>query len=430
MLGSYEYPDYPMLEATYGVKDNEHIPAATLHKYLTDYALKFGVFSRIVFNTHVLSIEQTRDDGWEVKAQSEGTKGEIIYQSKKIVMATGLTSQPNMPVFTGQESFNVPLFHAKDFCREAAITKVANHVAVVGGAKSAFDIAYAFVQEGAQVDLIIRPNGNGPVWLAPPFVTPLKRKVEELLHTRLLTWFSPCPWGNEDGFGIIRHFLHKTGVGRWLVHNFWHLLGSDIIATNGYDSHPDTRCLKPWSSPFWVASGLSIHNYQTNFFDLIKNGAIRVHEAEINQLSERTVHLSTGELLPADALICATGWKKGSSVNFLELDLGIPGSSAEKEKLYQEAEKKVLNDFSDLSCQPVLRYRPQTSDPLRLYRFMVPTGTFQKRNIAFAGAVSTVSTSTCASIQALWISAFFDGQLKRTASSSEEAVKEAVLYSQ
>ncbi|KAJ5556263.1 hypothetical protein N7494_000178 [Penicillium frequentans] len=428
MIGSYEYPDYPMDEKKYGVKDNNHIPAATLHKYLTDYAKHFGVFSRTRFNTKVCSIEPTEEKGWKISTLCDEKVGHL--RSKRMIMATGLTSEPNMLSFQGQEDFNSPIFHAKDFCRQASATKSAKNVVVLGGAKSAFDIAYAFVQQGAQVDLIIRPDGNGPVWLAPPYVTPFKRKIEELLHTRALTWFSPCPFGDQDGFQPIRYFLHQTAIGRWIVHNFWHALGSDVIARNEYDSHPDTRKLKPWASPFWVASGLSIHNYETSFFDLIKNGSIRVHEAKIDRLTEKEVHLSSGKSCPADVLICATGWNKRSSVKFLNCDLGIPGSSSEQQNLYQQADEKILGDFPDLLSQPSLRYEPKPSDPLRFYRFMVPVSSYQHRNIAFAGAVSTVSTSTCASIQGLWISAFFDGSLKRPAATPAEVIKEAVLHSQ
>lgn len=214
------------------------------------------------------------------------------------------------------------------------------------------------------------------------------------------------------------------------MHNFWHALGSDIIARNEYDAHPDIRRLKPWVSPFWVASGLSIHNYQTNFFDLVKNGSIRVQEANTDRLSEKEVHLSNGKSVPADVLICATGWKKSSSVKFLNCELGIPGTDSERQTLYQNADKKILHDYPDLASQPVLRYEPKNIDPLRLYRFMIPTALYQQRTIAFAGAVSTVSTSICASIQGLWISAFFDGLLKREVATPTEAAEEAVLHSQ
>lgn len=428
MVGSYEYPGFPMDEKTYGVKDGDHIPAAVLHRYLTDYARHFGVLQRTAFNSSVSAIEPTDSLGWKVTTSwGNGVK---VLQTQKLIVSTGLTSQPNMLAFEGQHNFNAPLFHAKDFCRQAAATESAKNVVVVGGAKSAFDIAYAFVENGAQVDLLIRPNGNGPVWLSPAYVTPLKRKIEELLHTRALTWFSPCPWGGEDGFSLVRYFLHETAIGRWIVHNFWHALSSDIISLNGYDKHPETRKLKPWSSPYWVASGLSIHNYKSNFFDLVKEGKIRVHEANVDKLSHKTVHTSTGLSIPADVLVCATGWKKGSSVEFLNCDLGIPGSSADGHRMIEEANQQVLTRFPDLASQPVLRYDHKPENPLRFYRFMIPTAAYQNRNIAFAGAVSTVSTSICATIQGLWISAFFGNRLKRSAGSQKDAVREAVLNSQ
>ena len=60
---------------------------------------------------------------------------------------------------------------------------------------------------------------------------------------------------------------------------------------------------------FWVGSSSSILNYPSNFFDLARNGSIKVHIADIERLSSRAVKLSNGTTLPADALICSTGWK-------------------------------------------------------------------------------------------------------------------------
>ncbi|OCL02531.1 hypothetical protein AOQ84DRAFT_268633, partial [Glonium stellatum] len=35
MLGTYEYPDFPMDSATFGVQPGEHIPGPVVHQYLT-----------------------------------------------------------------------------------------------------------------------------------------------------------------------------------------------------------------------------------------------------------------------------------------------------------------------------------------------------------------------------------------------------------
>jgi cation diffusion facilitator CzcD-associated flavoprotein CzcO len=58
MLGTYEYSDYPMDTATFGVKPGEHIPGTVLHKYLTSFAKEFDVYPRTRLNTRVDSAEE------------------------------------------------------------------------------------------------------------------------------------------------------------------------------------------------------------------------------------------------------------------------------------------------------------------------------------------------------------------------------------
>lgn len=434
LYGSYEFPDFPMVEEVYGVKAGQHVPGATLHRYLTDFAKHFGIFERLRFNTKVDSVEPN-SVGWLLKVTpTVGEQKQHSIETKKIILATGLTSEPNLPKYRGQETFTKPFFHAKDFCQRAETVKNSKNVVVVGGGKSACDVAYAFAEEGgAQVDLIIRPTGEGPVWLCPPYVTPLKKMTEELLNTRALTWFSPCAWGGEDGFGMARGFLHNSAVGRFMVHNFWHKLSSDVIEANGYNDHPELFKLKPWNSILWTGSGVGIHNYPTNLFELVKSGRIRVHIADIDELNGSTVQLSSGTKIETDVICCATGWKKDPSLSYLnfgEGGIGLNKTPEEKAKLNEEYDKKIFEMFPLLKEQPVLRSERSKDDPLRLYRFMVPPTLVEKRNIAFAGMVSTVSTAMFAAAQGLWISAFFDGKLDRLAKTEEEITSEVMLHTQ
>jgi cation diffusion facilitator CzcD-associated flavoprotein CzcO len=164
-----------MSEEVYGPKEGQHIPAATLHRYLTDFANHFGITERTVFQTKVTAIEATEDGQWIIHTSSPIDEDDV--RTKKVIVATDLTSTPNIPTYPGEEIFKPPFFHAKDFCTRADTVKSCKVATVVGAGKSAFDCAYVFAKEGqAQVDLIIRPTGQGPVWLCPPYVTPLKKK--------------------------------------------------------------------------------------------------------------------------------------------------------------------------------------------------------------------------------------------------------------
>lgn len=478
MVGSYEYPDFPMAEAVYGVKEGSHIPGAVLHRYLTDFAEKYGVLERMQFHTKVDQVEALRDGepsseaasadddpitGWRLTVTRTAPDGDDdattttrTITTTKLILATGLTSTPNMPEYPGAETFGRPLFHAKDFCRRAGELAGAERSVVVGGAKSAYDVAYALARGGslepdadgkkkaanpnATVDLVIRPDGHGPVWIAPAFVTPLRRRLDTLLSVRCLTWFSPCPWGGEDGFPGVRRLLHGTRLGRLVVDGFWRALQADVLGAARYDSHPELAKLRPWHAAFWIGSGLSILNYDTPpLFDLVREGRIRVHVDNIARLEPGRVVLASGAVLEdVDGMVCSTGWRKESSIRFKGLGaagLGLPAAvdGADRIKLNARADADVLGMFPRLRDQPTLRFTPKAdAEPLRYYRFMVPPAMLASRNLAFAGMVSTVSTAICATVQAAWIAAFLDGKLDRVAEGpdDEATTREIMLHTQ
>ncbi|KAL1636046.1 hypothetical protein SLS56_001398 [Neofusicoccum ribis] len=441
MLGTFEYSDFPMDTESFGVKPGEHIPGTVLHQYLTAYAQHFGVYPRIRFNTRVEAAEENNEiGGWVLGVATVGTGEKALIHARRLIVATGVTSEAYVPEIVGQETFGGPIFHSKDFADRADTLETARSIVVLGGAKSAWDAAYAYATAGVSVDMIIRQSGRGPVYMAPPYVTPLKKWLEKLVHTRFLTWLSPCIWGDEDGYGSVRAFLHGTWFGRKIVDTFWQILGNDANTLCGFDNHPETAKLKPWNSAMWIGSGLSILNFPTDFLELVRNGTIRVHVADITHLSEKTVHLSNGKEIKTDVLFCATGWKPRPPINFLPpgavAELGLPHYSSQPDTLAQKADTVILERFPRLKDHPNVpkserseNAKETPNQPFRLYRFMIPPSTLQKRNIAFAGMLMTISTSISAQAQSLWISAYFDGRLDRQPV-EEKAGWETVLHSQ
>jgi cation diffusion facilitator CzcD-associated flavoprotein CzcO len=424
MLGMYEYPDFPMNE-TYGVHPGEHMPGAVMHRYLTDYAKRFGIFERTKFNTKVTSIEATVDGEWMLKISSPSSR-DVDLRTKKLILATGLTSQPHIPVLPRMQDFRGTVFHAKDFAKQEQTLRTAKNVVVIGGAKSAFDTAYAYAAVGAQVDMVIRKSGHGPALILPAYVTPFKKWLEKLIHTRFLTWMSPCIWGAEDGYSGIRSFLHSNIFGRALVDIFWRILSGDVHSLNKYDSHPELKKLKPWNSAFWAGSQIGVNNYPTNFFDLVKSGEIRVHVDEVSGFGSHAIRLESGQQLKADVVVLSTGWKKEPMLDFFDeagAEIGPQRAPPTLEALTKDADREILRRLPNLKAPPGRKTQlaaamtARLGKPLRLYRFMVPPATIPRRNIAFAGMTSSASTPMVAYIQGLWISAYFDGALSRLPSS-------------
>ncbi|KAJ6151337.1 hypothetical protein N7470_007931 [Penicillium chermesinum] len=411
MLGTYEFSDFPMDEETFGVQAGQHIPGDMVQRYMEEYAKHFG-FSQLIRVRHqVESAKKNLDGTWQLTVLHD-SKSKTL-DTKKLIVATGITSQAYLPTFMGQESFDAPIFHCRDLRQhEFQILQTGQRVTVFGGTKSAWDAAYACATSGMKVDWVIRESGHGPIWMAPPYVTPLKKWLEKL----------SLYLGSADGFPRVRSFLHGTWLGRKIVDAFWSVLADDVIQLNGYDKHPETKKLKPWVSPFWIASSLSILNYPTDFFDLVRDGTIQVHVADINSLSAHTVHLSTGDSLSTTALICSTGWRCTPNLKFLpeglDRELGFPWSSDPlNAQMVKAADEEILSRFPRLQSPPCPnpKYHPLNDEaeaavphPFRLARFM-------DRSLAFMGITMTINTTLVAQTQALWIAAYFGGQYTPTA---------------
>ena len=92
------------------------------------------------------------------------------------------------------------------------------HIAILGGAKSAADVAYAAAKAGKIVSWIIRRNGSGPAHLAPAKGIGPYKNSNELLYTRLTAKLSPSMWSPQNW---LSRLLHGTGMGRRAVNWIW-----------------------------------------------------------------------------------------------------------------------------------------------------------------------------------------------------------------
>jgi cation diffusion facilitator CzcD-associated flavoprotein CzcO len=166
MLGTYEYPDFPMDTKRYGVQPGQFIPGAVLHQYLTDFAKHFSVYEKIQFGRKVNSAKKLPEGaGWELEVLDldSGISGRLT--TAKLVVATGMTSEPFVPLIPGSENFSGSIFHVKEFAQRADTVHNANDVVIIGGTKSAWDAAYAYAvveaKEGRKVHIVMRESGHG-----------------------------------------------------------------------------------------------------------------------------------------------------------------------------------------------------------------------------------------------------------------------------
>lgn len=157
LLGMFEYPDFPMDSETFGIYPRQHIPGSTINKYIQAYAAKFGIADKVRPRHKVRTAEhqETAEGGW-VLTVANGAGEESRVFARHLVIATGLTSEPWLPHFEGQESFGGRIFHGKDFQSNADTLKTAKAVTIFGSTKFAWDAAYAYATAGVKVNWIVR----------------------------------------------------------------------------------------------------------------------------------------------------------------------------------------------------------------------------------------------------------------------------------
>ncbi|KAL4861638.1 hypothetical protein BDV12DRAFT_179936 [Aspergillus spectabilis] len=480
---SYVYSDFPIAQVTTVrdlVKRGEHMSGRAVHEYLKAYAEHFGIHERVRFNCNVKSVEYVEGDGggkeWVVRCTTAagretgtgtGQAAKSCIRTRKLILATGLTSQPRIPTFVGQESFDAPLFHVKEFAhyQESLFTKPTINtedqpgnttddrapIAILGGNKSAWDAVYACASQGHRVNWIIRASGNGPSWMTPAAVfSPLNPLIEDLPLVRALGVFSPCIWARNNP---IRRFLHGTWLGRVIVRLFWASLEWDMLRANRYNDHDETAKLRPSYRVLWAGTAVAILNFPGDFFALVRRGLVKVHIADVERLERNgTVVLSNGESLKARGLVLCTGWKASPGIRFLpegiEQELGFPWTpdSLEQQDLVKQTHQELYTRLPMLRTAPGRRkYLSKDAEgehitetvlhPFRLARFMVPPKLWDDHSIAILGTVTTFNTPLVTEVQALWALVYlnhgFELQTRHLPPHDKESVlREATLHSE
>ena len=417
--------------SNYGLADGQHIPGTVVHTYLHDFAEHFDLTRRIRLHTSVRDAEYLGPKGWRLRIETPAG-GQLNVHAARLVVATGLNSEPMLPALAGVREFGKPLLHTKDWAARAAELESTKTVAVVGGSKSAMDVANACASRGAKVHWIIRKSGFGPGWTSPTRVTPLKIRLDKLTTARFLTVFSPCIWA--VGFPRFRRFLQATWFGRQVVKKWYADMEKDMLEIIGYDKHPETAKLKPWTSIFWHGADVSVLNYDKDMLEMVREGQVEVHMADIDRLEPGTILLSDGTSVSTEVLFCATGWSFKPPLHFsgvTDEELGLPLEKSSNPDLVERVDAEISQNYPILRDPPPRKADaaplPGTTsapkEPYRLYRFTVPPRMVPTRNLAYAGATHNITTCLTAQLQALWITAYFDDQLAATHLPEEDSAR-------
>lgn len=430
VVGSYEFSDFPLDPAHYGMRPGDHIPGPTVHQYLLDFAGRFDLHRRLRLQSEVQAVNLTNDELWRVQYRSTTSDQTSTVNARKVVVATGLTSEPNMPQLSQQDNFRGDIFHAKSLPTHAQRFNAATgDIVVIGANKSAMDACYLAAQlsaPSARVHMLIRPSGRGPSWMWRRRGLTDFFSISRLASTRLFSWFNPNPLASET-----QRLFQRSWIGAVLCALFWTFLDLCVLASSQYiapGSWAALRPLRPRYSTFWMGNSLTVHNYDSDWFELVRQDKIRVHHADIEGFEEdgHSVRLTSGlKLADVGIVVACTGWKTKFNIVFdlssvvarVDSKKGAlvngAGSSADS-KMASHARRRVGSEYPELLFSGGRDQSKYPKDPQRLYRHMVPLHLCaeQKRNnLAFIGFHQSVLTVLVAQAQALWITAWMQDKL-------------------
>lgn len=285
---TYAFSDFPM-PADYP----EWPSGSQMQAYLQSYADHFGVTPHLRLNTLITGATQDAE-GWSIRSRPADQKDapETVERFDWLIVCNGIFSIPSVPAYPGADAFRQAgglLAHTSEFTRlEDARGK---HVVVIGYGKSSCDVANATVDIAATTTLLARQL----IWKIPKRIGNVVN-FKHLFLTRMGEGL--FPYMELRGF---ERFLH--GPGRFIRNGMMNSVQAIIsrqLKLGRIGLEPD----KPLES---IARS-TVSLVSDGFYEKVEAGRLTLRQDEIARLEPGFIHLKAGGAIPADIIICGTGW--------------------------------------------------------------------------------------------------------------------------
>ena len=218
-LGMAEFSDVPLKSPPEDQTHHGFFPASYITKYLEEY-LDMHIYGgktlrdRVLLGHEVTSAVKDASK-WNVLCEAS----EEVFITRRLVVASGLTSKPHQPLLPDRAAFIGEVLHHRDFGQSSLLNNArVVTIAVLGGGKSAADVVYACAKASKSVSWILRENGCGPAaHVRATGRGPYSDSVS-MFNTRISSSLSPSIFSSQSGWSWL---LHGTYLGRKFVDWIW-----------------------------------------------------------------------------------------------------------------------------------------------------------------------------------------------------------------
>ncbi|MFD1509099.1 flavin-containing monooxygenase [Lacimonas salitolerans] len=269
-----------------------------VHAYLHSYADKHKLGRLFRLNTGVVAMDRRPDGhpGWRLTIDEAGQTRTEDFDF--VAICTGQFSDKNVISHPGQDDFIAQggqVMHSSDYT-DPSLAK-GKRVVVLGGSKSATDIAVNAAQNGAkQVTLVYREN----VWRLPYFVGGINFK--RLLYMRAqevqFNGWAPSPLARVLG-AVTKPLI-------WANFRGLETLLKLQLGLRKWDMVPD--------QPIEKVASCSLPIVTPGLFEGFRDGSIVPVRGTFDRYEGDEIVLSNGQRVGCDVSVLAVGWKLGVPV--------------------------------------------------------------------------------------------------------------------
>ncbi|MCQ1948021.1 alpha/beta fold hydrolase [Arthrobacter sp. zg-Y1116] len=265
----------------------------SIRRYVEETADEYGITSSIRFHHRVLSADwSTADAQWRVTTERTDTGETIEFTASWVIGATGYYryDEGYRPAFKGEEGFRGQIVHPQHWPEDLDYT--GKRVVVIGSGATAVTLVPNMVEKAKHVTMLQRT----PTYIASvPTVDPLADVLRRVLPASLA--YSVLRWKNWLNLHL-RYTLSRSKPDMVRAK-----IRQDAIKLlpAGYDV--DTHFNPPYNP--WDQRLCAVPD--GDLFTALRGGKASIVTGGTRTFTEDGIELESGEQLPADIIVTATG---------------------------------------------------------------------------------------------------------------------------
>lgn len=269
-----------------------HATQPDIHAYWRDLATKYDLWRRCRFNTRVVSVN------WDASAQlyhvtieDEKTRTESVVDAEVVVSCTGILEQPRYPDIEGVDNFKGEMMHSARWNHQ--INLAGKRVGVVGNGSSATQFVPRITKDGStEVTQFMRT----PSWYA---------YVPQAHYSSVSKW----AFANVPGFmRAYRNYLYFTRESIYVALFSAKFLNK--LTTQEMKDHLIATCPKEYLDQMMPKhpAGCKRLMVDSGYLASLARPNVTPNFDGIQRITENGIQTKTGDIVPCDAIIFATGF--------------------------------------------------------------------------------------------------------------------------